>query len=231
VSQQIGGLLAGAWEGERLQGFVYSLLGVRSGDLVHWSHMLAVATEARGRGLGRRLKLFQRSELLRRGVRTVYWTYDPLVARNAHLNINRLGATIGAYVPNMYGEATGSPLHVGGETDRAIVRWDLDSARTRWAVDGEASGNHPVPVSESETVGRPEPGETVEDVQLPDSDAVAIEVPADMLALGRADPDLLRRWRLVVRKAFLSYLGRSYAVQSFHRQAATGRCFYFLRRP
>jgi len=231
VSQKIGGLVAGAFNDARLVGFVYSLLGYQGDGLVHWSHMLAVRTDARGQGLGRRLKLFQRAELLKRGVQTVFWTYDPLVAQNAHLNINRLGASIAGYVPNMYGEGTGSPLHAGGETDRFIVRWDLDSARVKWAVDGEVVADHSGAVAEAEIVTLPDPGERIEDIELPETSSVRIEVPCDMTALAQQDPERLGQWRLLVRNAFLTYLRRNYAVQSFHRRSTDGSCYYFLRRP
>ena len=231
VSQKIGGLLAGAYSDGKLVGFVYSLVGQQRGAAVHWSHMLAVADEARGEGLGRRLKLFQRTELLKRGMKTVFWTYDPLVAQNAHLNINRLGVAIAGYVPNMYGESTGSPLHGGGETDRCIARWDLDSARVKWAVDGEVVGDRSGAVTESPLVALPDIGETIEDMELPETNSVRIAIPCDTIAVGQRNPDELTTWRHVVRKAFLNYLGRSYAVQSFHRNSATDSCYYFLRRP
>lgn len=231
VSQKVGGLVAGAFDGDRMIGFVYSLLGYQGGGFIHWSHMLAVHPDARGEGLGRKLKLFQRSELLKHGVKRVYWTFDPLVAQNAHLNINRLGATIGSYVPNMYGEGTGSPLHGGGATDRCVARWELDSARVRWAVDGEVVGDRSGAVSEAPLISLPDLGETVEDLDLPETHSVRIEIPCDAVALGRQDPEKLTLWRHVVRKAFLYYLGRGYAVQSFHRNSATNSCHYFLRRP
>ena len=73
-------------------GFVFGMTGVQDGRLVHWSDLLAVRPEARDRGLGRRLKLYQRSLVAELGVTRMLWTYDPLVARNAHLNLNALGA-------------------------------------------------------------------------------------------------------------------------------------------
>lgn len=125
IAQKMGGVVAGAFDGDRLVGFVFGLTGVRHGRLAHWSDMLAVDPSARDQGIGRQLKAFQREAVLTLGVTEMYWTYDPLVARNAHLNLNRLGAEVVEYVPDMYG-ATSSALHGDVPTDRFIVRWRLD---------------------------------------------------------------------------------------------------------
>ncbi|MDX1396806.1 MAG: GNAT family N-acetyltransferase [Gemmatimonadota bacterium] len=230
VTQKIGGLLAGAFEGDRMVGFVYSFVGQQGETFVHWSHMLAVHSDARGQGLGRRLKLFQRAELLKGGIKTVYWTFDPLVARNAHLNVNRLGASVAGYIPNMYGSATGSPLHVGGDTDRCIARWDLDSARVRWAVEGEPAIDRPATLDDAPLVTVPDIGETVEDVELPETPSVRIEIPCDIASVAKRSPAEVEPWRLTVRRAFLTYLGRRYAVTSFYREAGGATCYYLLRR-
>jgi predicted GNAT superfamily acetyltransferase len=132
VSQQVGGIAAGAFAPTgRLLGCVFGLTGVRGGRLVHWSHLLAVRPEARDRGIGRRLKQYQRARLRRLGISTMYWTFDPLVARNAHLNLNRLGARVDAYVRDLYGPAGEGPLDRAIGTDRFIVRWDLRRAGPR----------------------------------------------------------------------------------------------------
>ncbi len=129
VSQKIGGVSAGAFdESGQLVGFVFGMTGLKDGALVHWSDMLAVAPRARGLNLGERLKQHQREAVRAIGVTTMYWTADPLVARNAHFNINHLGAIPAEYVENMYGENTGSVLHGAMPTDRAVYRWDLTGA-------------------------------------------------------------------------------------------------------
>ncbi len=101
------------------------MTGVRDGELVHWSDMLAVRPEARDHGIGRRLKLYQRSLVAELGVTQILWTFDPLVSRNAHLNLNALGARVTDYVPDMYGADTGSALHQGIGTDRFVVAWEV----------------------------------------------------------------------------------------------------------
>lgn len=132
VSQKVGAIAAGAFDPRgRMLGCVYGLTGLRYGRLAHWSHMLAVRPEVRDHGIGRRLKRYQRTRVLAMGVRTMYWTFDPLVARNAHLNLNRLGAAVEEYVPDMYGTGEGSPVDRGIGTDRFIVRWDLRKGVTR----------------------------------------------------------------------------------------------------
>jgi predicted GNAT superfamily acetyltransferase len=153
VSQLVGGVLAGAFAPDgRLLGFVYGLTGVRppgsrrsapagrSLEVFHWSHMLAVAAEARDLGLGTRLKLFQRELVLALGVETVEWTFDPLEARNAHLNFNRLGAEAVEYVRDMYKGEEGSELASGIGTDRFIVAWRIAGERAREAIARLAPG-------------------------------------------------------------------------------------------
>ena len=92
--------------------------------------MLGVTRDARGTGLGLRLKLAQRERALAMGIDEIEWTFDPLQALNAHLNIARLGAVVEEYEENIYGEST-SPLHQGSPTDRFIARLEVDDASRR----------------------------------------------------------------------------------------------------
>lgn len=140
VCQEIGGVAAGAFDPSgRLLGFVFGISGVREGRLVHWSDMLAVRPEARGHGIGRLLKEHQRQAVRAVGVEEVLWSFDPLVATNAHLNLERLGARVVDYVVEMY-PASNSDLHRGIGTDRLIVSWPVlpvtDAPADRPAVVG-----------------------------------------------------------------------------------------------
>jgi len=134
VGQMLGGVSAGAYDADgRLVGFVFGLTGLRDGEVVHWSDMLAIVPELRDSGLGRRLKAWQREQVMGLGVRKMFWTFDPLRSRNAHLNIARLGIVVREYRENMYGD-TDSPLHRGIGTDRFVALWLLDSDRVERAV-------------------------------------------------------------------------------------------------
>jgi predicted GNAT superfamily acetyltransferase len=203
VSQNVGAIAAGAFDpAGRMIGCVFGLTGLRNRRLTHWSHMLAVRPDARDQGIGRRLKRFQRARLLAMRVPTMHWTFDPLVARNAHLNLNRLGVTVEGYVPDMYGPGDQSPVDRGIGTDRLVVRWDL-RRRTRRRAE------------------RP----------LPKSVSVRIEIPQDIHALRDRNLHEAYAWRVKTRQEFLHYLKRGYHVRRFHRGSRDERCFYLLARP
>ncbi|MBV9880833.1 MAG: hypothetical protein JO180_10085 [Gemmatirosa sp.] len=205
AAQKLGGVCAAAFARDgRMLGFVFGLTGVTDGALTHWSDLLAVRAEARGAHLGERLKRYQRELVLEVGAHTMFWTFDPLVARNAYLNLVRLGARAVRYVPNMYGDNTGSPLHGALATDRFVAEWDLDAS-----VDHAPSGRDAGPVVNSTTPnGRP----TLDG--LPEAPRVRIAVPRDLESLAADDR---AAWRAVTREAFLAYLERGYAVVGFDR--------------
>ena len=133
IADHTGGQVLGAFEGQTMIGFTKAYVGLREGTPYLHSHMTAVEPSHRDRGIGRRLKLFQREEALRRGIRLIEWTFDPLETKNAHFNLNRLGGISRRYIPNFYGITT-SPLHRGMPTDRLLVEWHLDSPRVLAAL-------------------------------------------------------------------------------------------------
>lgn len=221
VSQRLSGVCAAAFGPEgRMLGFVFGITGLRDGVLAHWSDLLAVRREAQGDHVGERLKQYQRELCLAVGVRTMYWTFDPLVSRNAHLNLMRLGARASEYVVNMYGTNTGSPLHGALETDRWIAAWDLTQpSRPGAAVASGAKG--PFAVHPSADAALPEV------TGRPDADSVCIAIPPDHEQLTLAQR---AAWRSATRDALLHYLGHGYEVTRFQRAVADEPPFYELTR-
>jgi len=137
TASHVGGQVMGAFDGDRMVGFCLSIPGVRQGarGYLH-SHMLAVLEEYRNAGVGRSLKLAQRDDALERGIELMEWTFDPFEIKNGYFNLERLGAVVTRFVPNMYG-ATSSPLHGGLPTDRCVVQWWMASERVQRALGGE----------------------------------------------------------------------------------------------
>lgn len=222
VVDYVGGLAAGAFdESGELLGFVFGVSGVRDGDLVHWSHMLGVRVSARNLGLGRRLKEYQRDALRAIGVKRILWTFDPLMAKNAYFNLNRLGAKVVEYVPDMYGTST-SPLHLGMPTDRLIVC--LETTMREPEIRSTEPRAAPVftafPRLNDVTASR--------DGKLPEH--ALIEIPAEVLETLAQSPSSARTWRLAVRDYFQWALARGYVVTGVRRDAAANRSFYVLER-
>ena len=133
VASLTGGQVLGAFDGEKMVGYTLAVVGLRQSVPYLHSHQTGVSAAYRDRGVGKMLKLFQRDEALGRGIRLVEWTFDPLEIKNAHFNLNRLGAICRRYIPNLYGVTT-SPLHRGIETDRLVAEWWLDSRRVIAAI-------------------------------------------------------------------------------------------------
>jgi chorismate synthase len=223
IAQRVGGVAAGAFNGSGvLLGFVFGMTGFRNGSLIHWSDMLAVRPESRGFGIGRLLKQYQRRQLLALGVPLIEWSFDPLVARNAHLNLVRLGAAVQDYVVDMYGEST-SDLHAGLGTDRLIVSWPVAAggeARPSPEDAGAAgSGNHDresVPASVPAARGR--------------HPQIRIAIPLNIHEVRAASPERAREWRESTRASFLAALRDGYRVRTFETDREIQQGCYILDR-
>ncbi|MGA7414077.1 MAG: GNAT family N-acetyltransferase [Bryobacteraceae bacterium] len=129
VAEKIGGQVLGAFDGEKMVAFCLGIPGLKPGGQYYLhSHMLGVLPEYRNSGLGRQLKLRQRSDALEGGISLIEWTFDPLEIKNAYFNIERLGAIIRRFVHNQYG-TTSSHLHGGLPTDRLTAEWWIGTPR------------------------------------------------------------------------------------------------------
>lgn len=229
MAHETGGILAGAFgDGDRLLGFVFGVPALEDGTVYHWSHMLAVRPEARGRGLGIGLKLRQRELLLDRGVRTARWTFDPLEARNAHINLNRLGCRVESYEVDLYGRHTGSPLHEGLGTDRFVAVWELTSRRVERAL-ARARAPDLQRFRSAPTVGDPDLDED-ERPTTTRAERVRVPIPARIQEEKSVDARSGRCWRRHSRRALRRYLERGYEVVGLRPPAGSNRAAYCLER-
>lgn len=201
VTSKVGGQVFGAFDGKTMIGFVLAVPGYRHGRNYLHSHMAAVLPDYQGRGIGRQLKLTQRQDALARGIALVEWTFDPLAFRNAHFNIERLGAIMRRYVRNQYG-LTSSPLHGGLPTDRLVAEWWLTSPRVAAAVRGEKLPHRP--------------------------DAVRISVSAVIHEVKKTDLPAAEKMQTEAREQFEHWFGRRYAVTGFVLEESGGT---FLLEP
>lgn len=134
VTENAGGFTLGAFTADaELIGFVLSVPAFVGDERFFYSHMAAVKPEFQSHGIGARLKWAQRGESLRRGVKTVKWTFQPVQARNAFFNLEKLGVTIKNYKPNFYGTDYATVPEqtekTGLDSDRLFAEWHLESEK------------------------------------------------------------------------------------------------------
>ncbi|MBI3915114.1 MAG: hypothetical protein HY327_13125 [Chloroflexi bacterium] len=239
--QKNGGLVLGAFDGVRVIGFVLSFLGseARAGSmhLKQCSHMLAVLPAYQSRGIGLQLKFAQRARTLAQELDLITWTFDPLQALNAQLNLWRLGATARQYIADAYGEMSDG-LNAGVTSDRFQVEWDLNSPRVKRAVEAEPpraqwdalvqAGAREIFSVEWDARGLPRVAAT----RACEEEMVLIEIPARITDLKAADLDLARDWRTQTRAVFADAFARGYIAADFvsRERAGARRTAYVLQR-
>ena len=228
VQARIGGLPLVAVAGEEVVGFLLALAAFDEEGPYLWSQIMGVAPEWRGRGIARALKWRQRGEALKKGLRRVEWTFDPLQARNSLFNLSLLAARGVAYEREVYGGA-GGPLYAL-PADRVRVRWDLESRRVREAAAGKAfpweeiAGRAPV------VLGGDRGGEEGPAVDLGREEKyLLLRIPPsiqDLLAREDRGGDLPPReryprgwaWRMASRKVLEHYLGLGWRLSGAFRR-------------
>ncbi len=215
TAQKNGGLLLGAFDDQQMVGLLFGFLGLAKGQFRHCSHIMGMLPAYRGRGIGLRLKHHQRDVVRAQGLKLITWTYDPLEAANATLNIHKLGAISRTYLRNIYGELQDG-LNRGLPTDRFEVEW---SSETPPAVDQPSQAWRKIddlPDAGIPLVLRT----TLERNALPTPDAwhmteapvVAVEFPSDMQRIRATSLDLAYAWRMTTRELFESYFAAGYHV-------------------
>jgi predicted GNAT superfamily acetyltransferase len=236
-----GGLVLGAYEEDKLVGFVFGFPGIEATPdgprLKHCSHMAGVLRSHRDRGLGFALKRAQWQMVRHQGLDHITWTYDLLLSRNAYLNISRLGAVCSTYRQSEYGEMRDG-LNAGLPSDRFQVDWWLNTHRVERRLGKRARpaltlngltrlGVHPLYELRRATHGLPRPPEHVPGLE---DQLLAAEIPPDFMALKAADFGLARDWRFFAREFFETAFARGYIVTDFAWEpgAESPRALYIL---
>lgn len=201
VAKKTGGQVMTAYEGDTPVGFALAFAAMRDGLTYLHSHMVGVVEGYQNRGVGRLLKLAQREDALERGIKLIEWTFDPLQLKNAHFNIERLGAIVRHYIPNLYGRTT-SPLHAGLPTDRLVAEWWVRSQRV-----------------EDVLASRP---------RSAGSDCQQIAIPADIRRICRDEPLVAEKIQTNVREQFVANIAEGRAAVGFEFNKEQGT--YLLER-
>jgi predicted GNAT superfamily acetyltransferase len=203
VSRRAGGWALGAFIKDELIGFVHHLAAVKGTEVYGYSHMMAVKRKYQNRGVGAQLKWAQRARALHEGQTLIRWTWDPLQARNAHFNLNRLGVVVRSYAVNFYGTDYSVPASEmknapGIDSDRLFAEWELDSERVKTLASGDKN-------------------------ELAAAPAASVEIPPDWTALVKRDAHAARREQLRVRNEFEQAFKRGLACKGFARDESHPR--------
>lgn len=192
--EHAGGYMAAAYLTEAPQkpvGAVVSFLGRHRTSDGEWqthlhSHMTAVLESVRDKSIGTLLKRDQRRWAIENDIETITWTFDPLVRRNARLNLLKLGADVSEYLVNFYGEMQ-DQLNQGDESDRMMAAWHVNSERAHAAAEGRLQPMTEIPAG-----------------------ALVVELPDDIVAIRQRDLAAARQWRLQVREQVTEALAAGY---------------------
>lgn len=218
-----GNYAAGAYDvvSGQLLGACVGFFGPPSRAELH-SHIAGVRAAGLGRSVGFALKVHQRAWCLRRDVRVVAWTYDPLIRRNAYFNLGKLAARPAEYLPNFYG-VMNDAINGGTETDRMLVHWDLRSGA---AADASAGKPRPASFADERSRGAfvaltarddgvPVPGRPCAGGS--GSGTFLVGVPADIEAMRLSDPARAAQWRTALRDVLSPLMAGGARVTGFDR--------------
>ncbi len=240
-----GGHVLAAFDGPQMVGVLVGFLGTNMeeqdrpamANLHIASKRMVILPEYRGQGIGYRLKLEQRRIAMRQGVRLVVWTFDPLLATNAHLNIRKLGGISYRYLEDYYGTEGDGGLARLGSSDRLQVEWWVTNRRVDERINGTRGDLSLKQYLDAATVitnpstpgadGLPQPAASL---VRPGGGLALLEIPADYEAISRQAAELARAWRGHIREAFRALLSAGYVITDFLHDQYEGRqrAFYLL---
>jgi predicted GNAT superfamily acetyltransferase len=232
-----GGLLVGAFAGEKLVGFVFGFPGIEftpdGPRPKHCSHMMGILPAQRDAGIGFALKRAQWQMVRHQGLDHITWTYDPLLSRNAYLNIAKLGAVCNTYRRSEYGDMRDG-LNAGLPSDRFMVDWWINTRRVDRRLSKRArrplrlddfskAELHPLYELQLRTDQLPRPPEHFAPLN---GNLTLAEIPSNFSTLKDTDFALARDWRFFSREVFETAFAAGYIVTDFIYDQS--RSFYVL---
>ena len=204
----------------------------------HCSHQLAVLPEYRSKGLGYLLKRAQWQMVRHQGLDLITWTYDPLLSRNAFLNIARLGAVCNTYLREAYGDMQ-DELNVGLPSDRFQVDWWVNTRRVHSHLNSQPRTNLDLNhylTADAKVINPsihvkdhwPRPTEpNYQDSPALELPLLLVEIPADFQSLRSADQSLALEWRISTRAIFETLFAQGYLATDFiHLRGESPRSYY-----
>lgn len=200
VTKNAGGFSLGAWDGDRLAGFTLSVPACINGRRAYYSHMSGVRAEYQNLGLGARLKWAQRDRALSEGIDYIRWTFEPVKARNAFFNLEKLGAVTREYRVNFYGTDYGTSPELEGkslgiDSDRLMADWELRDPK----VEALAAGETPIAAA-----------------IVPDAEIVTLN---DWYGLIEQDPGAAKAEQTRIRSEFQAAFAKGLVARGFRRDA------------
>lgn len=235
-----GGFVLGAFEENELLGMLFGFPGIyftADGPRPkHCSHQMGVHPQARDKGIGYALKRAQWQIVRKQGLDRITWTYDPLLSRNGHLNIGRLGAVCNTYIDDLYGSMRDG-LNAGLPSDRFQVDWWVNTRRVQGCMSTNpargvklsdylaANAQILYPVGTKGIYSQP-----AEEMQSPAANLLLAEIPSDFISLKNDDFELARSWKIFTRHVFVTCFSAGYIVTDFivEQDGGRQRSFYVL---
>jgi predicted GNAT superfamily acetyltransferase len=225
ISVETGAILLGAFLGKEMVGFVYSFPAFSKKKIHQHSHLLAVLPEYQGLAIGKKLKWTQRHYALRLGYDMITWTFDPLQARNANLNLHTLGATIKTYLTNFYGETPSLTLGFNVPTDRFFTEWlikhEVVLRRKKEQYEKYDPSELPKALQARKNDDRHFlPGQSLLSLN---EEKILIEVPAEIRQFLK-QPDNILKWQEAIRRVMKHYFSKGYRGVDF----IFGECCFYV---
>ncbi|WP_144509637.1 GNAT family N-acetyltransferase [Bacillus sp. FJAT-22090] len=222
-----GGIIIGAFDGEKLVGFSYGFPGFKNKETYLCSHMLGIHPDYQIQGIGKRLKDEQLLVAKDMGYNLIIWTFDPLESRNAYLNVTKLYGIVDTYIENCYGEMTGG-INAGLPTDRLQVEWRITSERVqeKWMpkhIIYENLFQIEYPKEDLPVLVEPE-------LFAPSGQGYEVPIPKQFQAMKTASPEIALNWRLQIRKVIQTLFSSGYALVSVRNTDEPVSYYQFVQK-